>query len=139
MERGEALSIALHLVLEFDGGGVYGSEGDEGDGGEGERALPPPIRISGASSRWLATLSAYPLSGAEVGDVVREAVGLVGGGGRGGSGSGSDDGGERERDDGGKEEESSSEKKKKKKSDLARSLALAGASLPRRPGASLSL
>lgn len=155
VERGEAFSIALHLSLEFDGGGIFGGGAEEGEGegeGEEERAeeaattfssspppspvrglpLPPPIRIINASSRWLATVSTYPLSGAEAGDVVREAVGLFvgggggrrrksGGGGEGGSGSGSGRGGSG------------------KKKDLARSLALSGAVLPRRPGEGLSL
>jgi hypothetical protein len=148
VERGEALAIALHLVLEFDGGGTFG-EGAAGSGGaedarggEGGAApapsacpLPPPIRIVRASSRWLAAVSAYPLSGAEAGDVVRLAAGLaVVGGGGGGKG-----GGSRGRGGAAGEGERGGEEGGRRRKDLARSLALSGAVLPRRPGGGLSL
>jgi len=155
VESGEALTIAMHLVLEFDGGGVFGGGGGkvEGEGEEGKveekeegelDLLPPPIKICSASSRWLATVSAYPLSGAEVGDLVREAVGLVhgGGGGRGeGGGSAAAAAAAADEDE---EEESAATAtaataRTKKPKDLARRLALSGASLPRRPGEGLSI
>jgi len=128
VERGEALTIAMHVALEFDGGGVFGG-GDDDDKGHSSpplSLLPPPIRIVTASSKWLGTICAYPLSGSDVGDVVRSLVGLVAGGG--GSWRG-----KREK------KTATATMTGKKDGNLACSLSLAGATLARRPGEEISL